>query len=53
MCAVLDGLPVQVSEGLIGCIVTTYPARDGAQFTASLHSTLDDLHCLMAGKNFK
>lgn len=44
---------MQISSENIGYNVLTYPSRDGAQFVACLHDTLDDLHCLMTGKNFK
>lgn len=43
----------QVSEDFIGSAVLTYPTRDGAQFASNLHQVLDDLHCLLSGKDFK
>ena len=56
VCCVSAGncfLCAQVSPDSLGCNVTTYPARDGGQFVSCLHQTLDDLHCLMSGRNFK
>lgn len=47
------GIGYNVSSNHIGYNVLTYPSRDGAQLTACLQDTLDDLHCLMTGKNFK
>jgi carnitine O-palmitoyltransferase 2 len=47
------GIGYNVSTDAIRCNVLTYPSRDSAQFVSCLQETLDDLHCLMAGKNFK
>jgi carnitine O-palmitoyltransferase 2 len=47
------GIGYNVFPESLGCNITTYPARDGDQFMSCLHQTLDHLHSLMTGHNFK
>ena len=38
---------------MLGCHLTTYPTRDGAEFITNLQTVLDELYDVLNGRNFK
>ena len=47
------GVGYGIEDGQLGTQVTTYSARDGAEFVQHLETALDNLHTVLSGNNFK
>ena len=47
------GVGYGVEDAQLGTQVTTYAARDGAEFVKHMETVLDNLHAVLSGKNFK